>query len=109
MESEYMALTEATQEVKYLREFMSSLGFDPSGPTTIYEDNQSCIKFISNHKFSARSKHIDVKRHYTEDAVTNQQIKVTYVQSQDNLADIMTKPLPPVKFGKLRDALTSAT
>ena len=104
-----MALTEAAQEVIYLRRLLASMGIEPSGPTTIYEDNQSCIKFVANQKFSSRSKHIDVKRRFVEESVAKQNLKLTYVPSQDNIADMLTKPLPPATFGKLRDQIISAS
>ena len=93
MESEYMAICSASQEAIWLRKFLSSIGYVPSSPTTIFEDNQSTIKFIQNTRYSSRAKHIDIKHHFVRDAYSKRLIDPVYTHTSQNKSDIMTKPL----------------
>lgn len=64
IESEYMALTKATTEAIWLRQFLSNLGFVPDKPTTIFVDNKSAIALANNPKCHSRSKHIAIQYHF---------------------------------------------
>jgi hypothetical protein len=105
MESEYMALSSATQEAIWLRRLLRDLGYEQDEPTTIFEDNQGCIKFVKNAKFSTGSKHIDVRKNYAGEAITRKDIAVKYIPTKDMVADIFTKPLPQLPFEKHRSAI----
>jgi hypothetical protein len=107
MEADYMALSSATQEALWLRQLLHALGYE-EGPTTIYEDNQGCIKFVQSTKFSPRAKHIDVRHFFVHDHVESKDIALSYVPSAENLADLFTKPLPAPTFLRHRKALASA-
>lgn len=65
-EAEYIALADACQEAIWLRNLLEDFGHTQNEATTIYEDNQSCIKLTKNHKFSKRTKHVDTKFHYVK-------------------------------------------
>lgn len=101
-EAEYVALSETCKELIWLIELAKSLDIDVSQPVTVYTDSQSCMSMISNHKFSHRTKHIDIKFHFVRDQVTNGKIQLTYVPTEQNIADMMTKPLGSVKMQMLR-------
>lgn len=101
-ESEYVALAETNKEVTWLREVIKCFGIDTSTPITIFTDSQSCISMIRNQSFSNRTKHIDARYHYIRDQVTAGKIKLEYVPTAENLADILTKPLGRVKTEYLR-------
>ena len=58
-EAEYQGLAAAVQAAIFLRGFLSELGYEQFEPTTIGEDNQSCIKLATNPVLHKRSKHID--------------------------------------------------
>ena len=104
-EAEYVALAMATQEVVWLRRLLSDLGIDTSAPTELREDNQGAIDLSKNPKHHGRTKHIDVSHHFTRERIAMNEIDVKYVPSNQNLADVMTKPLPRVPFEKFRDEL----
>ena len=59
-EAEYVAASYAIQEVLWLCQLLMDLNQAQQGPTTLYEDNQGCIKLALQEKHSARTKHIDV-------------------------------------------------
>lgn len=68
-------------------------------------DNQSAIALASNPSVHARSKHIDVRHHHQRECIASGFIKIEYVPTGDQVADIMTKPLSKVPFIKFRDLL----
>ena len=104
-EAEYVALSIATQEVIWLRRLLSDLGVDISTPTEMMEDNRGAIDLSKNPKDHGRTKHIDVSYHFARERVATKEIKINYVPSSENLADVMTKPLPRVPFEKFRGDL----
>lgn len=93
-EAEYTALTAAAQEAMYNRHFLESIGVPQKEPTVIYADNQSSIALAMNPVHHARTRHLDVKQHFIRQAVSSKQVKLQYVQTESNVADLFTKPLP---------------
>lgn len=104
-EAEYVALSYAAQEAIWLRTLLESMGFKQTKPMTIFEDNQSTIALAKNPRHSSRTKHIDIKFHYIRDAVAEQKIHLEYCQTNEMIADILTKGLARPQFEKLRSEL----
>ena len=52
--------------------------------------------------FHQRSKHIDIRFHYIRDEIKNGTVTLFYVQSNDNIADIFTKPAIRQKLDKFK-------
>jgi hypothetical protein len=73
--------------------------------TTILCDNQSYIKMTENHVFHDRSKHIEIRYHYIRDMGQRGALKLQYVSTDEQVADVLTKPLSRVKFEHFRDKL----
>lgn len=65
-EAEYIAATYAIQETNWLRHLLRKFGYQPTGPTLVYEDNMSCIQLAQMERIN-QSKHIDIKYHYVID------------------------------------------
>ena len=102
-EAEYYALAEATKEVQWIIQLLKNFNIIFTGPVTIQSDNQSCIKFVQNEKFSNRTKHIDVRYHYVKDLISNNAIELKYCPTEYNIADMLTKPLAGTKIKALRE------
>lgn len=68
-------------------------------------DNQSAIALCKNPVFHERSKHIDIRYHYVRDCVEEEKIAVEYVRTGAQLADILTKPLPRVRFQEMKEMI----
>ena len=98
-EAEYMALSAAVQEALFLKQ----LSFDLTGhdlyDIIIHVDNQGAIALAKNPVHHQRSKHIDIRYHFVRQFVQDGTISLQYVESEKNLADMLTKP---VSGGKLR-------
>lgn len=101
MEAEYVALSDACQELIWLRRLMTDLGEKPAGPTTVYDDNQSCLSFVQAERTSKRSKHIDTRRHFIKDQCERGEVNLEYRPSEEMTADALTKPLGETKFRQL--------
>lgn len=102
-EAEFIALSDACQEIAWLRRLLSDIHIDCKEPTLLYEDNQSCLKLIKEEKFSNRTKHIDTKFHFVKDYMDKGVVKCEYCPTGLMVADLLTKPLPVVKHIELRD------
>lgn len=105
-ESEYIALSVAISEACWLKKILSDFCiFDLNRPIILYEDNQSAIKVANNPENNKRIKHIDVRCHFVKEKIDNGIVEVVYIKSEDQLADIFTKPLSRIKFEKFRSGL----
>ena len=87
MESEYMAASAAAQEAMWMNRLLQQLGFKTSRPITLYEDNKAAIFFADHPGDYRRSKHIDTLRYFVWEAVTNGEIELVYVNTEDQPAD----------------------
>jgi len=61
-------------------------------------DNQSGIRLLENPVFHDRTKHIDIRYHYIRDMVQRGAIRLHHIGTDEQVADILTKPLGKVKF-----------
>ena len=68
-------------------------------------DNQSTIKLGNNPVCHARSKHIDTQYHFVREKVQSKEIALIYCNTNENVADIFTKPLGKAKFEFCRSKL----
>ena len=73
--------------------------------TPIFCDNTSAIAITQNPKFHARTKHIDVRHHFIRDHVEIGNIEILKIGTEDQLADIFTKPQQESRFLALRHSL----
>ncbi len=99
-EAEYMALTQATKEAIWLRSLLYELGFNQNDAITLFEDNQSAMAFAKYPVYHARSKHIDIQYHFIREKIESKEIEVSYITTDDMIADALTKPLARPKFAK---------
>ena len=100
-EAEHAALSEVAKEVLFLRQVQEFMA--PSmrvGAVHVFDDNEGAIKLATNKHASRSTKHIDVKHHLVRDASDARKVRVAYVRSEDQHADLLTKPLDMQKFYK---------
>ncbi|GFR97941.1 polyprotein [Elysia marginata] len=99
-EAEYMALVSATQEGKYLTSLVKEIFKANMTGFVLYCDNQGAIALAKNPVKHQRSKHIDIKYHFIRDEVNHKGLELLYVPSENNVADIITKPLSTMKCNR---------
>ena len=68
-------------------------------------DNESAVKIATNAVQHSKTKHIDIRHHFLRDHVNKGDIKIDGIRTDDQLADIFTKPLDNNRFCKLRNEL----
>ncbi|KAJ8717783.1 hypothetical protein PYW07_005713 [Mythimna separata] len=91
-EAEYMSLSSCIQEALWLKQFQEC--FWPqmiNKSMVIYSDNQSSIKLSGSDGYHSRTKHIDVRHHFIRDKVLEGTIEVRYIQTDEMVADALTK------------------
>jgi len=101
-EAEYTAAFECGKEAVWLRTLLSSIDFAPAASTPILCDNNAAINLSEDPSLHQRVKHIDIKFHFLRERVHSGDLKLSYVNTHDNIADIFTKALDTTKFEKLR-------
>jgi hypothetical protein len=104
MQAEYIAMTECVKEAVWASKLLKDLGFADQTPT-IRCDNQAAIATLKNEAQHSLAKHIDIRYHFIKDLMEEGLLTVEYVRSEENLADILTKPLGKDKFREARTAL----
>ena len=102
--AEYIAIAEATKDIMWWRPLLKQVGYDISAPTRLLNDNQGSIFLAHNGDNSTRSKAIDVKYHVIRQELRAKTIDLSYVATEHNVADILTKGL-----SRDRHRLLSAT
>ena len=108
-EAEYVAATSCACQAIWLKRVLEELQFKQEGATPIYCDNSSAIKLSKNPILHGRCKHIDVRYHFLRDLVEDGAIDFVYCKSEDQVADILTKPLKVTTFVRLRKLLGVCT
>lgn len=105
-ESEYMALAATFQEIIWCMTWIEEVvGSDTPIDTQVFGDSQSAIAMVRSSAHHDRSKHIDIRYHFIKDWVKRDTIKLNWIPTDQQLADMMTKALPKVLLHKFRDQL----
>ena len=100
-EAEYMAMSHALQEGKFIRRLL----FDLHGKMLrkdLFADNQGAINLAKNPVSHQRSKHIDIRYHFIRSEVNDGNVILNYIPSNENVADLFTKPSTKVSLLKFR-------
>lgn len=105
-ESEYIAASEATKELVWLKRLVRTLDERLSTELPVlFLDNHSAIKLTKNPEFHKRTKHIETRYHYIREKYEKGEFVLKSICTENQLADIFTKALPKVRFEILRTKL----
>jgi len=101
-----MAAKEAVKRVLFLRMMLESLGLKQKGPTTLYEDNTACIDIANGRGKHETIKHVDIAYHMTREQVVEfKTVQFKRVPTEDQVADLLTKPIKAACMERLRGRL----
>ncbi|GJX35686.1 retrovirus-related pol polyprotein from transposon TNT 1-94 [Tanacetum coccineum] len=103
-EAEYIALSGCCAQILWMRSQLTDYGFQ-FNKIPLYCDNKSTIDLCCNNVQHSRAKNIDVLYHFIKEQVENEIVKLYFVRTEYQLADIFTKPLPRERFNFLIEKL----
>nr|GEZ08577.1 hypothetical protein [Tanacetum cinerariifolium] len=103
-EAEYIALSGCCAQILWTHSQLIDYGFQYN-KVPLYCDNKSAIALCCNNVQHSRAKHIDVRYHFIKDQVVNGIVELYFIQTEYQLANIFTKPLPRERFNFLIDKL----
>ena len=111
-EAEYIALSQSMRDLLPLRTILSELSrilmFEittPIAQSTVFEDNNGAIELAKEPKYRPRTKHIAIKYHHFRDNVQSGKVEIKPIDTKEQRADIMTKPLEKTQFEYLRKSI----
>ncbi|XP_019094804.1 PREDICTED: putative F-box protein At1g20795 [Camelina sativa] len=104
-EAEYVAASVCACQAVWFMRMLQELGYEVTESTVIRCDNTSAIKLSKNPVFHGRCKHIGVRFHFLRELVRDGVIRLEHCGSQEQVADIFTKPLKREAFESLRSKL----
>jgi hypothetical protein len=95
-EAEYVAGYKATQEIIWIQNMINDLRIKAleATSTPLLIDNNAALKLTRNPELHDRTKHIELKYHFLREMTLSGRINTQRVSTKDNLADLLTKPLP---------------
>ncbi|CAI7858102.1 unnamed protein product [Closterium sp. NIES-53] len=94
-EAEIYAGAMAAQELRWLTYLLTDLGEQPRSPPNLYVDNKAMIALCHEHILEHRTKHIALRYFLAQELQQRGQLRLAYVATRANTADVFTKELPP--------------
>ncbi|CAI7801987.1 unnamed protein product [Closterium sp. NIES-54] len=94
-EAEIYAGAMASQELRWLTYLLTDLGEAPRSPPLLYVDNKATLALCQEHRLEHRTKHIALRYFLGRELQQRGHLRLAYVASQANTADVFTKALQP--------------
>ncbi|PNX69478.1 hypothetical protein L195_g056737 [Trifolium pratense] len=104
-EAEYVTTASCACQCIWLRNILEHLTHNQIGCTRIYCDNSSTIKLSKSPIMHGRCKHINIRFHFLRNLVKEETMELIHCKSEDQLVDLLTKPLKLESFLKLKTGL----
>lgn len=104
-EAEYRSVANTASELNWICNVLTELGISLSAPPVVYCDNVGATFFYANPVFHSRMKHIAIDNHFVRNQVQKRALRVAHVNTRNQLADALTKPLTRARFMDLRSKI----
>ena len=101
-EAEFIAATAAVNQVLWLKKILCDLHLQQNHKIEVFIDNQAAIAISNDPVCHGKTKHFNIKLYFLREMQQNGEVTLVYCKSEDQLADMFTKPLPVSKFEFLR-------
>jgi hypothetical protein len=99
-DAEYVTAGQCCTQLLWMRQTLWDFGYNLS-KVPLLCDNESAIRLADNPVEHSRTKHIDIRHHFLRDHQQKGDINVYHISTENQLADIFTKPLDENKFCRL--------
>jgi hypothetical protein len=103
-EAEYVAAEQCCAQLLWMRHTLRNFGYNLS-KVPLLCDNESVTRMADNPVEHSHTKHIDIRHHFLRDHQQKEDIEVYHINTENQLADIFTKPLDEKTFCRLRSEL----
>ena len=104
-ESEYRAMALAGAEITWICSLLKELGIKLNYTPLLLSDSISATVIATNPVRHCKTKHIEIDIHFIRDKVEKKEIEIAFVSSNDQTADVITKPLTYSKFSFFKNKL----
>ena len=104
-EAEFVAVAIAVNQALWLRKILVDLQMEQTKGTEVLVDNQATIAISHNPVFHGKTKHFNIKLFFLREVQKDGDITLVYCKTEEQLADIFTKPLSVSKFQLIRKKL----
>jgi len=103
-EAEYITVGSCCAQLLWIKKLLCDYGFTQD-TMIINCDNTSAINIFKNPIQHSRTKHIDIRHHFLCDLMESQVVSLSFIPTDNQLADILTKPLDGSRFKFLQKAI----
>eukprot|EP00253_Pinus_taeda_P028674 PITA_28674 len=104
-EAEYVAPASCYTKLLWMMQTFQDIQITCTRPISIFCDNTRAISISKNPVMHSKTKHIPIKYHFLREQLLEQKVKLEYVPSKEQVADILNKPPPRETFEYLRQKL----
>jgi hypothetical protein len=104
VEAEYITARSCCTQLLWMKTLLGDYGFFQD-TMVINCDNTSAINISKNPVLHSRTKHVDIRHHILRDLVESEVVSLSFIPTENQLADIFTKPLDGNRFESLRKAI----
>jgi hypothetical protein len=103
-EAEYISVGNCCAQLLWMKQTLLDYGISFKN-VPLMCDNENAVKLATNPNQHTRTKHIDIRHHFLRDHVEKEDISIYFIGTDNQLADIFTKPLDEPRFCKLRSEM----
>ena len=106
-EAEYVAMSEVVKDLIFIRNILESIGLKIAYPMIVEVDNTGAIYLGLNRATGQRTKHIDIRYHFVREFIDEGIVKIVFVSTKNNDADVFTKNVTSEIYDRMKDKLLS--
>eukprot|EP00253_Pinus_taeda_P012295 PITA_12295 len=104
-EAEYISAATCCMQIQWMKHNLKYVQVELTDPIPIMCDNTSAIRISKNQVMHSKTKHIPIKFHFVREKVAANVVRLEYVATKEQLANIFTKPLARERFEYFRQQI----
>jgi hypothetical protein len=105
--AEYLAAFECGREAIRIRVLLKDMGLPQLEATTVFEDNENCIRMSEAESSTPRTQYIDVRYHWLREAVVHDKsLRLVHCSTTEMVADVLTKPLGSFEVARFHGSMS---